>query len=359
MANPPALPIRKNKVFSAVQKDYSYKYILENNINIENIESILISKEDLSLNFDLFKKLINQKNQIKIKFYDYECVKYVDKILTEPINNECILVHDGLLINRDYIDLTKLNNIDLTIPLNYLMWGIKFNDIVKVYGFKFYNDKLDFNNYVSINGNKEVSFENYRIILDKINELSRYNIKEAKELVMFISDYIQSRTQYIDSKESEGSKGIYVTPEFPEYNDYRLKSGLVETVLNNQNGLCMGISNLSTLLLNNGEFKLPVETNYGSNHAWNSIIIDGKRYYFDNTWSITRSKYIHDDALMTTKFNDGYLLFGSKVSEKIGHHTLESVHFYEAKDDENNLELPDYESKFIYQKKPVYRSYKK
>ena len=61
MANPPALPIRKNKVFSAVQKDYSYKYILENNINIENIESILISKEDLSLNFDLFKKLINQK----------------------------------------------------------------------------------------------------------------------------------------------------------------------------------------------------------------------------------------------------------------------------------------------------------
>ena len=52
MANPPALPIRKNKVFSAVQKDYSYKDILENNINIKNIESILISKEDLSLNFD-------------------------------------------------------------------------------------------------------------------------------------------------------------------------------------------------------------------------------------------------------------------------------------------------------------------
>ena len=200
MANPPALPIRKNKVFSAVQKDYSYKYILENNINIENIESILISKEDLSLNFDLFKKLINQKNQIKIKFYDYEYVKYVDKILTEPINNECILVHDGLLINRDYIDLTKLNNIDLTIPLNYLMWGIKFNNTVKVYGFKFYDDKLDFNNYVSINGNKEISFENYRIILDKINELSKYNIKEVKELVMFISDYIQSRTQYIESK---------------------------------------------------------------------------------------------------------------------------------------------------------------
>ena len=62
---------------------------------------------------------------------------------------------------------------------------------------------------------------------------------------------------------------------------------------------------------------------------------------------------------MTTKFNDGYLLFGSKMSEKIGHHELETVHFYEAKDDENNLELPDYESKFIYQKKPIYKSYKK
>lgn len=359
MINPPPMPKGGTCSRMIYEYDYSYKDILEKNINIKDINSILISKEDLSLNFDLFKELINQKNEIKIKFYDYECVKYVDKILTEPINNECILVHDGLLINRDYIDLTKLNNIDLTIPLNYLMLGIKFNDMVKVYSFKFYNDKLDFNNYVSKNGNKEISFENYKIILNKIKELSKYNIKEAKELVMFISDYIQSRTQYIYSKESEGSKGIYVTPDFPEYDKYRLKSGLVETVLNNQNGLCIGISNLSTLLLNNDEFRLPVETNYGSAHAWNSIIIDGKRYYFDNTWSITRSKYIHDDALITTKFNDEYLLFGSKMSEKIGHHTLESVHFYEAKDDENNLELPDYESKFIYQKKPVYKSYKK
>ena len=103
MINPPPMP--KNGTCSRMiyEYDYSYKDILEKNINIKDINSILISKEDLSLNFDLFKKLINQKNQIKIKFYDYECVKYVDKILTESINNECILVHDGLLINRDYI----------------------------------------------------------------------------------------------------------------------------------------------------------------------------------------------------------------------------------------------------------------
>ena len=34
MTNPPALPTRKNKVFVAVKKDYSYKDILEDNVNI-------------------------------------------------------------------------------------------------------------------------------------------------------------------------------------------------------------------------------------------------------------------------------------------------------------------------------------
>lgn len=42
---------------------------------------------------------------------------------------------DSLRKDREYIDLTILRNINLTIPLNYLMWGVKFNDSIETYCF--------------------------------------------------------------------------------------------------------------------------------------------------------------------------------------------------------------------------------
>ena len=56
------------------------------------------------------------------------------------------------------------------------------------------------------------------------------------------------------------------------------------------------------MLLNNAEFDTETETVVGSNYAWNKILIDGKYYYFDNTWNITRSDNRHRDALMTLSF---------------------------------------------------------
>ena len=64
----------------------------------------------------------------------------------------------------------------------------------------------------------------------------------------------------------------------------------------------MGIANYSSMLLNNAEFDTETETVVGSNYAWNKILIDGKYYYFDNTWNITRSDNRHRDALMTLSF---------------------------------------------------------
>lgn len=48
------------------------------------------------------------------------------------------------------------------------------------------------------------------------------------------------------------------------------------------------------------------------------------------------------------------LLLECVIKNEYTNVNLDSKYF-----DENNLELPDYESKFIYQKKPIYKSYKK
>ncbi len=122
----------------------------------------------------------------------------------------------------------------------------------------------------------------------------------------------------------------------------------------------MSIANLSTLLLNNPVFDVETETVIGAEHVWNKVLIDGKYYYFDNTWAITRSEYGHPDGLITLKFSKKYLLFGNETALEIPAHRKESEFIYKnaglSSSDYGNY---DYNQKFTYQKKPIYHSYRK
>lgn len=143
--------------------------------------------------------------------------------------------------------------------------------------------------------------------LKKIEELSKKYPKSDTDKVLLVSDYIQSQTQYIDGYESVSSQETFITPDFPKSDEYGKKSGLVETIINNNNGVCMGIANASTLLLNNPQMDVEVESVYGSSHVWNKVLIDGKYYYFDNTWSITRNENLSAEGLIALSFTRKYL----------------------------------------------------
>lgn len=343
-----------------IKKDYSYSDIAGNNIDANQINAIVISIDDLSASMDKLIELLDHDKEIQLKFKDFESVIFIDKILKRRIINKTFLMDDSLRKDREYIDLTILRNINLTIPLNYLMWGVKFNDSIETYCFLINNPQSNYLNPTSINGNKKLSYDDYVSISRKIEELSKFNCKNEKEKVALISDYIQSQTQYIDGYESVSSKGTFITPDFPEYIDYRSKSGLVETVINDNNGVCMGIANASTLLLNNPQVDLEVESVYGCSHVWNKVLIDGKYYYFDNTWSITRNENMSEEGLIGLSFTRKYLLFGQKTANAIGHHDPQSIFIYDdgviSEEDIDNI---NYQSKFVYQKGPIYRSKKK
>ena len=184
--------------------------------------------------------------------------------------------------------------------------------------------------YLSINGNTSLSLTDLKKIRKTIEELGNSSIKNDIEKVYYISDFLQSRTQFIYGRESESNGRIFVTPNFPQHEKYspQFVHDTVENVLNNNNGICMSIANLSTLLLNNPVFDVETETVIGAEHVWNKVLIDGKCYYFDNTWAITRSEYGHPDGLITLKFSKKYLLFGNETALEIPAHRKESEFIY-------------------------------
>lgn len=313
------------------QSIYKYTDIIFNNLkeSIKDYSIICLSDSMLFLNMQPLLDII-KKHKVTIRCLDYTSLKYLDSILKEPITNMVILVDDSKRINREYIDITSLKNIKPIVPLDYLIWGLKFNDIINTYCFKKY---LNFSKryiYTSFNSNEKLSLVNLKKIYKEIEKLSKMNPHNDIEKVYLVSDYLQSQVSYYDSSDTEHI------------------SGLVETILNKKAGLCIGIASLTTLLLNNEIMNVETESVAGSNHAWNKVSIQNGSYYVDNTWSITRGANSVNKRF-TKDFNNEFLLTGSTNTEQ----TPESTFIYPDK----LLQSSDYpkltyERHFTYQKTP-------
>lgn len=313
------------------QSIYKYTDIIFNNLkeSIKDYSIISLSEDILFLNMQPLLDII-KKHKVTIRCLDYTSLKYLDSILKEPITNMVILVDDSKRINREYIDITSLKNIKPIVPLDYLIWGLKFNGIINTYCFKKY---LNFSKryiYTSFNSNEKLSLVNLKKIYKKIEKLSKMNPRSDIEKIYLVSDYLQSQVSYYDSSDTE-----------------RI-SGLVETILNKKAGLCIGIASLTTLLLNNEIMNVETESVAGSNHAWNKVGIDKYSYYVDNTWSITRGTN-SISRRFTKDFNNEFLLTGSTNPEQ----TPESAFIYPDKLlQSSDYPKLDYERQFIYQESP-------
>lgn len=313
------------------QSIYPYIDIIFNNIqkSIKDYSIISLSEDMLFLNMQSLLDIIN-KYKVTIRCLDYTSLKYLDSILKEPISNMIILIDDSKRINREYIDITSLKNIKPIVPLDYLIWGLKFNGIINTYCFKKY---LNFSQrfiYTSFNTNNKLSLTNLKRIYRRIETLSKMNPRSDIEKIYLVSDYLQSQVSYYDSSDTGNI------------------SGLAETILNKKAGLCIGIASLTTLLLNNEIMDIETESVAGSNHAWNKVGIGKYSYYVDNTWSITRGANSVNKRF-TKDFNNEFLLTGSTNPEQ----TPESTFIYQdSLLQSSDYPKLDYERQFIYQESP-------
>lgn len=294
--------------------------------SIKDYSIISLSEDMLFLNMQPLLDII-KKHKVTIRCLDYISLKYLDSILKEPITNMVILIDDSKRINREYIDITSLKNIKPIVPLDYLIWGLKFNGIINTYCFKKY---LNFSKryiYTSFNSNEKLSLVNLKKIYKEIEKLSKMNPHNDIEKVYLVSDYLQSQVSYYDSSDTQ-----------------RI-SGLVETILNKKAGLCIGIASLTTLLLNNEIMNVETESVAGSNHAWNKVGMENGSYYVDNTWSITRGAN-SISRRFTKDFNNEFLLTGNNNSEQ----TPESTFIYQdSLLQSSDYPKLDYERQFVYQ----------
>ena len=274
--------------------------------------TISVDIETLSNNFDLFKKIIKFTKIKQINCIDYESALFLEENLEGDL--PIALVDDYENKDRSYIDTTKFIKHKLYVPLTYFMWNVKFKDSCNVYCLRL----NDFDTMVSLNGDKVL----YKDILIKIREiLTQINTQNLTDLdkCILVSNYLQSKVQYTeDGYESHADK-VYVI-EAEEQEVTKEKVGSLTSVITENYGLCIAIANATTLLLNNPILNVNTRSVYGNSHVWSLVTLDNKKYYMDNTWSITRNKNRVEGALKAQSFSDEYLLFGEEKATSIGHH---------------------------------------
>ena len=292
-------------------------------INHSKYSSIYI--DDVNLfkeNFDLFLKMLSANFFKRFSCHDYEGLKFIENELKNQANIQVGLVDDFQNKDRSYINIDEFEKTELVIPIAYSSWNVQSSNDIPI---ACYYSNLGHYSPFGIIGFSKISKE----FLPKLNEIiseisNNWDSYTELDKLILISNYLQDRVQYVDENNlSEGKKGIYITDS--NGIDVNFNVHNPEVTLLQRFGVCEGIANATTLLLNNPTININARSVFGSNHVWNVVEIDGKFYQVDNTWSITRNESQYPESLKAKDFTSDYLLLGSKKMAELGHHNAATI----------------------------------
>ena len=309
-----SIPSLRN--FSDIVKNYTHlgDYCISSAIYIDDFDL-------LKNNTDIFQDLITSNRISTISAKDFDCLRYIEEQVKDYSSIELKLIDDFENKDRSYIDATTFEKTILVLPLTYVLWNSILKQKQRISGYTI----AAFQNPLEIQSFNIISSEELKRVKDLINHLSeKFSRYDDLQKTLLISNYLQRYIQYVDDgNKSEGSQGIYITDSGSIEVGLNVHSPL--TVLEQHFGICEGIANATTMLLNNPSFDVNVRSAFGSKHVWNVVQIDGKFYFLDNTWAITRNENQYEEALKAKSFDSNYFLFGSDKANIIGHHVADSV----------------------------------
>lgn len=262
-------------------------------------------------NFDFFLKVVkimmaNGYNTINVD--SFETVKFINNNLKDKLDIVLNILDDYEMINRSYIIQAEIDKCSFTIPLSYLMWGVDFDNLMYITSTSYHSNALNYN------GNRYIDIDTLKKIKEIINYLKSLGKFNDLQIIIMVANYLQKNVEYI--AENVDKTGKYIVKLDKKVDGLEDEVGLIETVLFKKYGLCTGIANSTTLLLNNPTFKIDARTIFNKGHALNIIKYKDKYYYLDNTWGITRSKKEFEKAVKPVKFNANYILFGKKTFDE-------------------------------------------
>lgn len=304
---------KKEKDWYSVNLDfYSSKHLKDligvSNLSISyNVCTFYTDYITLVNNFDEFIRIVKimmGEGFHTVNVEDYRCVKFINDHLPEPLDIVVNILDDYDIKPRSNIVKAEIDKVKFTIPLSYIMWGIDFDDLMYV------NLTAYRQNGLNYNGNKSISLDTLKRIKDIIAYLKSLGRFNDLQIIILVSNYLQKNTEYI--AENVDKQGKYISVLDDPVEGIEDEVGLIETVLFKKFGLCTGIANATTVLLNNPTFNIDARTIFNKGHAFNLIKYNGKYYFLDNTWAITRSPREFPKAIKPVEFNPKYILYGRR-----------------------------------------------
>lgn len=322
MAELPPLPKRRRIIQYNLPKFSDYvkhpELLLHSKYRSVYIDDVELFKE----NFDLFLKMLTTNLFETFSCHDYECLKFIEKELTDRYGIRLGLVDDFQNQDRSYINIDEFEKTNIVIPIAYSLWNVQASKDIPI---ACYHSNVGNYNPFGIDECSRISREFSLGVNDAILGIADdWDNYADLDKVMLISNYLQDKVQYVDNNNvSEGQKGIYITDSNGV--DVNRNVHSPETVLFQRFGVCEGIANATTLLLNNPIVNVNARSAFGSSHVWNVIWVDDKFYFSDNTWAITRNKSQYPESLKARVFTSDYLLLGSKKMKELGHHEATTI----------------------------------
>lgn len=309
----PMPSIKDNRVYNNAYRLSDFVSKNDEYIKSSKYCYIVVNHNELLNNVDLLRHIlaISRKNSILVE--DYKTAEKIEELIKGDI--PICLVDDYTNRRRSYIDTTAFERHELIIPITYAMWGVKMHDKVSVNALRFSNMYM-----ASANGDTYLTKDFIEKVLDISKSLNITDSEISK--ILLVSNYLQEHVQYVAGKINIASDGTYKI-KADESLLTRELVGSAKTVIEDNYGLCMGIANATTLLLNNPILNVNVRTMMGDSHVWNLVRHKNRLYYVDNTWNITRG-IKHDNALKAKDFSTTYTLFGNDTLKNIDYHDADT-----------------------------------
>lgn len=277
---------------------------------LDNVESLYVNYETIVNNFDFFVRvleILKLKDKYAINVDSYETVKFINDNLKDKEDIVISILDDYEMKDRSNISKSRIDKVKFSVPLPYIMWGIDFDDFT-------YVSSISYNkNAMCYNGNQIIEVDTLKRIKEIISYLKSIGKFNDLQIILLASNYLQRSVEYISENKEVGKDFIYALDEPVEHIEDEV--GLIETVLLKKYGLCTGIANSTTVLLNNPTFRIDTRTIFNSEHAFNIVKYNGEYYFLDNTWNITRSGKEFRKAVKVKEFNSKYILYGRKNFE--------------------------------------------
>lgn len=317
----PALPARKKKG-TIVKRIYDFKeFLTATEEEIKDNQDIFIDDFNLLIeNFDFLERIIDKGSMIEIYSPDYKILEYINNNCKSNNKYTVSLVNDNEMKNRDYIHPEEFEKSRFVIPMHYLLWQSNCQSDAYISGLTTnYGNGMP----ATTNGYNTMEFEKIKQIKEIVSQLGE-ECKGLDEIdkIILVSNYLQRRVQYVERNNVSYADHVYITDSKGlEITSKLSDSG--DNVILNKFGVCCGIANATTLLLNNQDLQVNAQNVAGQNHLWNCVQVNNKWYYIDNTWNITRNPNRFEESLKAKSFSGTYLLFGTDMAKTIGHHQSE------------------------------------